>query len=87
MKSIILSSLGFDNDKIISEIERIRKKKICDIRMLVIPTARRNIYNKDKYLKDYINIGFNPKNVYFFDDQEPELSINLDIDIIYVCRR
>lgn len=87
MKSIILSSLGFDNDKIIRKIEKIRKKNIYEIKMLVVPTARRKIYNKDKYLKDYIKIGFNPKNVCFFDDQEPELSMNLDIDIIYVCRR
>ena len=42
-------------------------------------------YSKEKYLRDYINLGFKKENIYFFDDENPEEFRNLNIDLIYVC--
>lgn len=53
--------------------------------MLVIPTARKNEYNKEKYMLDYINLGFVSDNIIFFNDENPNSYKNLDIDLIYVC--
>ena len=39
------------------------EKKIEDIRMLVIPTARKYEYKQNKYLKDYIGLGFKEENI------------------------
>lgn len=61
------------------------EKKIEDIRMLVIPTARKYEYKQNKYLKDYIGLGFKEENIVFFDDDNIEKYIDLDIDMIFVC--
>lgn len=63
---IILTSKGFENEVVFSKIMNKLNMKINKIKMLVIPTARKNEYNKEKYMKDYINWGFNPQNIYFF---------------------
>lgn len=69
---IILTSKGFENEIVFNKIISKINMKISEIKMLVIPTARKNEYNKEKYMKDYIKLGFNPQNIYFFDDEMPE---------------
>lgn len=82
---IILTSKGFENEIVFNKIISKINMKISEIKMLVIPTARKNEYNKEKYMKDYIKLGFNPQNIYFFDDEMPEKFKSLNIDVIYMC--
>lgn len=82
---IILTSTGFENEITLKKIKEIINNDFKDIKMLVIPVARKYEYNQEKYLNDYINLGFRKENVYFFDDENPDLYKNLDIDLIYVC--
>lgn len=82
---VILTSKGFENEITLKKIMDKIEKKIEDIRMLVIPTARKYEYKQDKYLKDYIELGFKEENIVFFDDDNIEKYIDLDIDMIFVC--
>lgn len=82
---IILTSTGFERENVVNKIRKVISKSFENIRMLVIPTARKYEYNKEKYMQDYINLGFKKENVYFFDDENAAYYINLDIDLIYVC--
>lgn len=81
--NVILTSKGFENEITLKKIMDKIEKKIQDIRMLVIPTARKYEYKQDKYLKDYIELGFKEENIVFFDDNI-EKYIDLDIDMIFV---
>lgn len=81
----MLTSAGFENEIVVENIKRIIKKPFKEIKMLVIPTARKNEYNKEKYMLDYINLGFVSDNIIFFNDENPNSYKNLDIDLIYVC--
>lgn len=83
--NIILTSTGFENTVTLKKITKIINKNFNRLRMLVIPTARKYKYNKEKYLNDYIKLGFKKENIYFFNDEEPKNYKNLDIDLIYVC--
>lgn len=82
---VILTSKGFENENVFNKIISKLNKEIKEIRMLVIPIARKYEYKKEKYMRDYIKLGFNEANVYFFDDENPQEFENLDIDIIFVC--
>lgn len=82
---VILTSKGFENIKVFNKIKKQLNIEIDKVRMLVIPIARKGRYNKEKYMKDYIELGFKEENVYFFDDEHPQEFEDLDIDIIYVC--
>lgn len=82
---IILTSTGCERDNVVNKLKRIINKPFENIKMLVIPTARKYEYNKEKYMQDYINLGFSKENVYFFDDDDADYYRNLDIDLIYVC--
>lgn len=82
---VILTSTGFENLESLNKIEKIIGSSFQDIRMLVIPVARKYEYRKEKYISDYIKLGFKKENICFFDDDNPELYRNLDIDLIYVC--
>ncbi len=83
--NVILTSTGFENTVTLKKISNAIGKNFNCLRMLVIPTARKYEYNKEKYLNDYIKLGFKKENVYFFDDEEPQKYRKLDIDLIYVC--
>lgn len=83
--NIILTSTGFENTKALDKIKKIINIPFENLKMLVIPTARKYEYRKEKYLKDYIDLGFKKENVYFFDDEKPDLYRNLHIDLLYVC--
>lgn len=83
--NVILTSTGFENTVTLKKISNAIGKNFNCLRMLVIPTARKHEYNKEKYLNDYIKLGFKKENVYFFDDEEPQKYRKLDIDLIYVC--
>ena len=82
---VIITSKGFENKITLKKIMDKIENKIEDIRMLVIPTARKYEYKQDKYLKDYIELGFKEENIVFFDDDNIEKYIDLDIDMIFVC--
>lgn len=82
---VILTSKGFESEIVFDKIINKLDKNINEIKMLVIPIARKNIYIKEKYMEDYISLGFKKENVYFFDDENPKEYENLDIDVIYVC--
>ena len=83
--NVILTSTGFENLVTLRKITKIINKDFKNLKMLVIPVARKYEYSKEKYLKDYINLGFKKENIYFFDDENPEVFRNLNIDLIYVC--
>lgn len=83
--NIILTSTGFENLVTLAKIIKVIGSTFEKLRMLVIPVARKYEYSQEKYLNDYINLGFKKDNIFFFDDEDPELSRNLNIDIIYVC--
>lgn len=83
--NIILTSTGFENVVALEKITRIINKDFRNLKMLVIPVARKYEYSREKYLKDYINLGFEKENIFFFDDENPEAFRNLNIDLIYVC--
>lgn len=83
--NVILTSTGFENIVTLRKITKIINKDFKNLKMLVIPVARKYEYSKEKYLKDYINLGFKKENIYFFDDENPEVFRNLNIDLIYVC--
>lgn len=83
--NVILTSKGFENKSVFNKIMSIINIDIKKVRMLVIPIARKNEYKKEKYLKDYIELGFKKENIYFFDDENSQKFKDLDIDIIYVC--
>lgn len=82
---VILTSKGFENKLVFNKIMNIINIDIRKIRMLVIPTARKNEYKKEKYMKDYIELGFKEENIIFFDDKKANQFSKLNIDIIYVC--
>lgn len=82
---VILTSKGFENESVFNKIISKINIEINKIRMLVIPIARKNEYKKEKYMRDYLELGFKEENVYFFDDENPQKFENLDIDVIYVC--
>lgn len=82
---VILTSTGFENEESLNKIKQIIEIPFNQIKMLVIPVARKFEYNKEKYTNDYIKLGFKKENIYFFDDDKPELYTNLNIDLIYVC--
>ena len=50
---VILTSKGFENKLVFNKIMNLINIDIKEIRMLVIPTARKNEYKKEKYIKDY----------------------------------
>ena len=83
--NIILTSTGFELEEVVEKIKSILNKPFETIRMLVIPQARKYIYNKDKYISDYVKIGFKEPNIIMFDDENPHKYKDLDIDLIYVC--
>lgn len=83
--NIMLTSTGFELEGVIEKIKRILNKPFEDVRMLVIPQARKYVYNKEKYITDYVKIGFKESNIIMFDDDNPDDYKNLDIDLIYVC--
>ncbi len=83
--NIILTSSGLIYEEVITKVKNMILKPFCDLKMLVIPTARKEEYNKDKYIQDYINLGFRKSNIIMFDDENSNKYCNLDIDIIYVC--
>ncbi len=82
---VILTSTGFEDIESLDKIKKIVGTPFQTIKMLVIPLARKYEYRKEKYTSDYIKLGFKEENVYFFDDDNPDLYRNLDIDLIYVC--
>lgn len=63
--NVILTSTGFENETTLKKITRIINKTFENIRMLVVPVARKNEYSQEKYLKDYIDLGFKKENIYF----------------------
>ena len=83
--NIILTSTGLESVVTLEKITSVINKDFRNLKMLVIPVARKYEYNKQKYLNDYINLGFKKENIYFFDDENPEMFRNLNIDLIYVC--
>ena len=83
--NIILTSTGFENKVTLKKIKIIINNSFNNLKMLVIPVARKYEYNQEKYLDDYLKLGFMKENIYFFDDENPELYRNLKIDLIYVC--
>lgn len=83
--NVILTSTGFENLVTLRKITKIINKDFNNLKMLVIPVARKYEYSEEKYLNDYINLGFKKENIYFFDDENPEVFRNLNIDLIYVC--
>lgn len=83
--NIILTSTGFELDQVINKIQNILEMPFENIKMLVIPQARKYEYNKEKYVNDYVRIGFKESNIIMFDDEKPDKYKNLDIDMIYVC--
>ena len=82
---VILTSKGFENEKTLNKIKKIINKPFKEIKMLVIPVARKYEYKREKYLTDYIELGFEATNIIFFDDENPDLYRNLNIDLIYIC--
>ena len=82
---IILTSTGLENEVTLKKIKNIVNDDFKNIKMLVIPVARKYEYSQKKYLNDYLKLGFIKKNIIFFDDEKPELYRDLDIDLIYVC--
>ncbi len=83
--NIILTSNGFETEEVIEKIKSILNKPFEDIRMLVIPQARKYVYNKEKYISDYVKIGFKESNIIMFDDENSGDYKDLDIDLVYVC--
>lgn len=83
--NIILTSTGLELDEVINKIKNILEIPFENIKMLVIPQARKYEYNKEKYINDYVRIGFKESNIIMFDDEKPDKYKNLDIDLIYVC--
>lgn len=83
--NIILTSKGFENIESLNKIKKIITISFDKIKMLVIPIARKYEYKQDKYLEDYIKLGFKKENIYFFNDENPNLYRNLKIDLIYIC--
>lgn len=83
--NIILTSTGLELEEVINKIKSKIKKQFCELKMLVIPTARKGEYDEQKYILDYINLGFKENNIIMFDDENAYKYKNLDIDIIYVC--
>ena len=62
--NVILTSKGFENKSVFNKIMSIINIDIKKVRMLVIPIARKNEYKKEKYLKDYIELGFKKENIF-----------------------
>ncbi|MCX8074859.1 MAG: Type 1 glutamine amidotransferase-like domain-containing protein [Clostridia bacterium] len=83
--NIILTSSGFEYEEVINKVKSKIQKEFYDLKMLVIPTARKNEYNEEKYILDYVNLGFKKNNIIMFNDETADKYKNLDIDIIYVC--
>ena len=83
--NIILTSTGFELEEVIEKIKRTLNKPFEDVKMLVIPQARKYVYNKEKYISDYVKIGFKESNIIMFDDDNPDDYKDLEIDLIYVC--
>ena len=83
--NIILTSTGFENKITLQKIKKIINKRFKNLKMLVIPVARKYEYSKEKYLNDFLELGLVKENIYFFYDENPELYCNLKIDLIYVC--
>lgn len=83
--NVILTSTGFELDEVMDKIKSILKIPLANIKMLVIPQARKYEYNKAKYINNYVRIGFKDSNIIMFDDENPNEFKNLDIDVIYVC--
>ena len=63
------------------KIKKILNKSFDRIKMLVIPIARKYEYKKKKYLEDYISIGFKEENIYFFNDEELEISRDCNLPL------
>ncbi len=82
---IILTSTGFTNNEVVCKIKKILDTSFEETKVLIIPTARKNIYNKEKYANSFLDIGFKRDNLVFFDDEKANLFKQLDIDMIYVC--
>lgn len=83
--NIILTSTGFELEEVVQKIKRILNKPFEDVKMLVIPQARKYVYNKEKYISDYVKIGFREFNIIMFDDENADDYKDLDIDLICVC--
>jgi len=83
--NIILTSTGLEREEVIEKIKIILNKSFETVRMLVVPQARKYVYNKEKYISDYVKIGFKESNIIMFDDDNPDKYNDLDIDLIYVC--
>ena len=84
-KRVILTSTGFTNDEVTYKIKKILHISFEETKVLIIPTARKGIFNKEKYIDSFLNVGFKYENLVFFDDEEVDLFKDLDIDMIYVC--
>lgn len=82
---IILTSTGFILEEVVIKIKKIINKPFENIKMLVIPQARKYKYNAEKYIQDYIKLGFKQENIYMFNDAKAEQYKNLNIDMLYVC--
>ena len=82
---VILTSTGLILDEVVDKIKKIVNKPFGDVKMLVIPQARKYEYSQDKYINDYIELGFKKNNIIMFDDEKANDYKDLDIDLIYVC--
>jgi len=49
--NIILTSTGFELEEVVEKIKSVLNKPFEDVKMLVIPQARKYVYNKEKYLR------------------------------------
>lgn len=63
---IILTSTGLENEVTLKKIKNIVNDDFKNIKMLVIPVARKYEYSQKKYLNDYLKLGFIKKNIIFF---------------------
>lgn len=83
--NIILTSTGFMYETVTNKIKNLINKPFSEIKMLVIPTARKFEYIQEEYIQDYLRLGFKADNIIFFNDEHANDYANLDIDLIYVC--
>ncbi|MFZ5954909.1 MAG: Type 1 glutamine amidotransferase-like domain-containing protein [Nanoarchaeota archaeon] len=88
MKKLLLTSTGFDNEKVRDKFFEIIDKPKEEIKILYIPTAS-NV-EKDKFYVEenkieIFNSGISKKNLFEFDlDRNPDYKVLDNIDSIYI---
>lgn len=83
---LFLTSTVFLNKEVTNKVFQNIDKPIKECKVLFIPNQKttKEKLNSNKYLDRVIDWGFSPKNIHIFNKYNPDLSRNLDIDIITI---